>query len=76
MLFGIIILALIVIVALWFFGVYNRIVALRNNVDASWKQVDVQLQRRYDLVPNLVETVKGYAAHVRHPGAPALPQTE
>jgi LemA protein len=58
-----IILALVVLAVLWFVGMYNRLVALRNNVDASWKQVDVQLQKRYDLVPNLVETVKGYAAH-------------
>jgi LemA protein len=58
-----VLLAIVVIVALWFIGVYNRLVGLRNNVEASWKQVDVQLQKRYDLIPNLVETVKGYAAH-------------
>jgi LemA protein len=52
-----------VLLVLWFIGVYNRLVGLRNGVEASWKQVDVQLQKRYDLVPNLVETVKGYAAH-------------
>ncbi len=56
-------LIIIVVVFLWFIGIYNRLVALRNNVEASWKQVDVQLQKRYDLIPNLVETVKGYAAH-------------
>jgi LemA protein len=44
---------------------YNRLVTLRNRVDNSWAQVDVQLKRRYDLIPNLVETVKGYAAHER-----------
>jgi LemA protein len=44
---------------------YNRMVRLRNRVQASWAQVDVQLRRRYDLVPNLVETVKGYAGHER-----------
>lgn len=44
---------------------YNRLVQLRNRVDNSWSQVDVQLKRRYDLVPNVVETVKGYAAHER-----------
>ncbi len=44
---------------------YNRLVRLRNRVDNAWAQVDVQLKRRYDLVPNLVETVKGYAAHER-----------
>ena len=42
---------------------YNRLVRQRNQVEASWAQIDVQLKRRYDLIPNLVETVKGYAAH-------------
>jgi LemA protein len=60
---ALIVLGILVLVGIWFFGLYNRLVALRNNVEASWKQVDVQLQKRYDLVPNLVETVKGYAAH-------------
>jgi LemA protein len=59
----IVVLVVIVLLVLWFVGIYNRLVGLRNNVEASWKQVDVQLQKRYDLVPNLVETVKGYAAH-------------
>jgi LemA protein len=45
--------------------VYNRLIRLRNRVDNGWAQVDVQLQRRRDLIPNLVETVKGYAAHER-----------
>jgi len=58
-----IILVILIVIVLWFIGIYNRLVGLRNNVEASWKQVDVQLQKRYDLVPNLVETVKGYAAH-------------
>ena len=44
-------------------GLYNRLVKLREQADAAWADIDVQLKRRYDLIPNLVETVKGYAAH-------------
>ena len=44
---------------------YNGLVKLRNRIEAAWAQIDVQLKRRYDLIPNLVETVKGYAAHER-----------
>jgi len=44
-------------------GIYNRLITLRNRSDNAWAQVDVQLRRRYDLIPNLVETVKGYAKH-------------
>ncbi len=51
------------IVIIWFVMTYNSLVGLRNRVDNAWGQVDVQLQRRYDLIPNLVETVKGYASH-------------
>jgi LemA protein len=56
---------LVVVVLVSVFGVvlYNRLVQARNRVDNAWGQVDVQLKRRYDLVPNLVETVKGYASH-------------
>jgi LemA protein len=53
----------LLVVALVF--LYNNLVRLRNRVDNAWAQVDVQLRRRYDLIPNLVETVKGYAAHER-----------
>lgn len=53
----------VVVLVVAFFGIYNSLVRLRNRADNSWAQVDVQLKRRYDLIPNLVETVKGYAAH-------------
>lgn len=49
-----------------FVGIYNSLVRLRNTSDQSWSDIDVQLKRRHDLVPNLVETVKGYAAHERN----------
>ena len=55
----------IVLVIVWALLGYNKLVRLRNQVKASWAQIDVQLKRRYDLIPNLVETVKGYAAHER-----------
>ncbi len=58
-----IVIGVAVLIFVWFLSIYNRLVAMRNNVEGSWKQVDVQLQKRYDLIPNLVETVKGYAAH-------------
>jgi len=54
---------LVVLVALWAIVVYNRLVNLRNQKENGWRQIDVQLKRRHDLVPNLVETVKGYATH-------------
>ena len=55
----------IVVVGLFFAVVYNSLVRGRNRVDNAWSQIDVQLKRRYDLIPNLVETVKGYATHER-----------
>ncbi len=57
------VLALLLLIAGALIVLYNRLVVLRNRVDNSWSQIDVQLRRRYDLIPNLVETVKGYAAH-------------
>ena len=57
------IVAAVVLIAL--VVIYNRLVRLRNRAENAWAQVDVQLKRRYDLIPNLVETVKGYAAHER-----------
>jgi len=53
-------LAFLAILLLWAVGIYNRLVQLRNQVKNAWSQIDVQLQRRYDLIPNLVESVKGY----------------
>jgi LemA protein len=61
---GCVCLVLILLVA-WGVSTYNKLVRQRNQVDAAWAQIDVQLKRRYDLIPNLVETVKGYAAHER-----------
>ena len=56
---------LVVIVGLWLVIIYNGLVGLRQAVKNAWSQIDVQLKRRYDLIPNLVETVKGYAGHER-----------
>jgi LemA protein len=53
----------LLVIGLWFASGYNRLVTLRNNVRNAWAQIDVQLKRRHDLIPNLVETVKGYAGH-------------
>ena len=58
-----IILAVVALLAILAIGLYNRLVGLRLRAQNAWSQIDVQLQRRYDLIPNLVETVKGYAAH-------------
>ena len=56
---------LLVVVVVWAIAMYNRLVRLRNQVQGAWAQIDVQLKRRHSLIPNLVETVKGYAAHER-----------
>ena len=55
--------ALVVLALLWIVGAYNGLVRLRNQLENAWAQIDVQLKRRHDLIPNLVETVKGYAKH-------------
>ena len=60
-----IILGVLVLIAIIAISLYNRFVQLRNRIDNAWAQVDVVLKRRYDLIPNLVETVKGYATHER-----------
>jgi len=63
---GIIVLIVILVVILVILiGLYNSIISIRNKVENAWSQIDVQLRKRYDLIPNLVETVKGYAAHER-----------
>jgi LemA protein len=59
----VIVLIIIGVIAVAAIGIYNGLIRLRNRADNAWAQVDVQLRRRYDLIPNLVETVKGYAAH-------------
>ena len=63
----ILIIAIVIIVAIviWLISAYNGLIRLRNQIENAWSQIDVQLKRRLDLIPNLVETVKGYAAHER-----------
>ncbi len=58
-----VILAFVLLVGLWVWSGYNSLVRLKNYVEAAWAQIDVELKRRFDLIPNLVETVKGYAGH-------------
>lgn len=60
-----IVLGVALVLVLWFVSVYNGLVRLRNQVDNAWAQIDVQLKRRHDLIPNLLNTVKGYMAHER-----------
>lgn len=62
---GWIVLIVLVVLAVWIFTVYNGLVAMRQRVDQAFADIDVQLKQRHDLIPNLVETVKGYAGHER-----------
>ncbi|MGH2498641.1 MAG: LemA family protein [Candidatus Limnocylindria bacterium] len=61
----IVVIVVAVVLALFFIATYNRLVTLRQRVREAWSDIDVQLKRRHDLIPNLIETVKGYAAHER-----------
>jgi LemA protein len=61
----IVIVVMVLLLVLWAFGAYNGLIKLRNLVQEAWRQIDVELTRRHDLIGNLVETVKGYAAHER-----------
>ncbi len=63
LLVGLVCLGFIVVIGLWLVGIYNSLVSLRQAVKNAWAQIEVQLKRRHDLIPNLVNTVKGYAAH-------------
>ncbi len=58
-----VIIVVVVIVLLWAIAIFNGLIKLKNRTDEAWSDIDVQLKRRYDLIPNLIETVKGYAAH-------------
>jgi LemA protein len=61
--FLIVLIVIVVVIGGWLIGMYNGLVRLKNQVKNAWSQIDVQLKRRHDLIPNLVETVKGYAGH-------------
>lgn len=57
------IVGIVIVVVLWLVALYNGLITLKNRTDEAWSDIDVQLKRRYDLIPNLIETVKGYAKH-------------
>ncbi len=60
---GLILLIILAVMIVWIISTYNGLITLKNRVDEAWSDIDVQLKRRYDLIPNLINTVKGYAAH-------------
>jgi len=60
-----VLIGILIVIGAWVVGIYNGLVRLRNQVKEAWAQVDVQLKRRFDLIPNLLETVKGYMTHER-----------
>jgi len=60
---GLILIIIIAVLAIWAIAIYNGLIRLKNQVDEAWSDISVQLKRRYDLIPNLINTVKGYAAH-------------
>jgi LemA protein len=60
---GLFFLVIVVVLGIWAVAIYNGLIRLKNRVDEAWSDIDVQLKRRYDLIPNLISTVKGYAAH-------------
>ena len=60
---GLAIITIIIVLVIWVIGMYNGLVISRNKVKNAWSQIDVQLQRRFDLIPNLVDSVKGYMKH-------------
>jgi LemA protein len=62
---GIVVLVILFIVIIWVVGIYNGLIRLRNQVKNAWSQIDVQLKRRHDLIPNLIETARGYMKHER-----------